>query len=1072
MSILGNMAALSGLSFWARAKARKTARAVDVARVIEEQRSRFNPLRDFTPDRLVRAIDAWRVGTLCDLARILEELEQRDDMVLACSRKMKSAVARCRHSVQIVEGQEDNPEAVSHRKVLERFWASVRVTSAFARNERGGFRLLVKQMMDAVHAKYAVHEIVWEPHRDGTLSARFQFVPLWMFENHTGELRYLPNYGAYDGVPMEPGEWLVTTGDGVGVAAAVAAMSKRLSMNDWLLFSEKCGTPGLHAKTAAAEGDESWQSLVDALRNFGRDWSVVTDAETEIKTVSLAQGGTTPYPELVRFMNKAISVLYRGADLSTLSGEGGDANGASLQGAESDILEQDSCEMLSETLQEQVDRFVIEWHFGKGTTPLAYIQIEPNAKNDSKLDMEIDNHLMDAGVSLSKNEMLERYGRTEYKADDATDAPLKRETPGAGGFGGGGFGDDEGADGGGWGRYANAADGRGASAPAVGTAERIAAWRGMRADLSDALAACEDALRAKDGAGFVRALRRLPKTADGTRLARELTARMKDAMRLHNAAGGGFEEREHPRGEGGRFISKEGEGRVAKTYAYLRENGAYKLDRNGNHVYAKDAIDEKFTFGKKFGERKARPCAAWDANKAAVPFSGKRLFSEMTPDEIYERGEATGAGDDGKGGKSPRYRWTRGGRPVPADEALRLEEACAKRISGQLLNPKASGVRVRADYANGENQIAQFTGGTGRDKTLYDPQTETARQKAKFDQVEDVCAKYDRLFNGIADDCRAGREEAEVAYFLTRTKCRIGGKRGRGNDNFGALDLTADNIKVRGDVIRLSFDAKNAHWEQTVTDGQLAGILRRHIAKAEGGRVFGVREQKVNEYLTALGAEAGVKANADGKGFTAHNIRHAGATRLADRLVREIRIDPRKDEAGYLKRLERVVEECGRHICDSPKVAFEKYIAPQTLFQDAPWLLEKRWAVANEMGLLLPDAAFWYNSDMKTDGLHNEADDRSRRDDATGDDAPFISDERVDEGWTVTPIGHKPGEPIPADFDPYEDDDDDDDDPPFYTEEDYRNMPVLRRILQDLGGEDPLAGEEENGEGGGDADKE
>ena len=108
---------------------------------------------------------------------------------------------------------------------------------------------------------------------------------------------------------------------------------------------------------------------------------------------------------------------------------------------------------------------------------------------------------------------------------------------------------------------------------------------------------------------------------------------------------------------------------------------------------------------------------------------------------------------------------------------------------------------------------------------------------------------------------------------------------------------------------------------------------------------------------------------------------------------------------------------------------------------------------------------------MKTDGLHNEADDESRRDDATGDDTPFISDERVDEGWTVTPIGHKPGEPIPADFDPYEDDDDDDD-PPFYTEEDYRNMPVLRRILQDLGGEDPLAGEEEDGEGGGDADKE
>lgn len=56
-----------------------------------------------------------------------------------------------------------------------------------------------------------------------TASARGGLFPnLDAIENHTGELRDLPTYGAYDGVPMEPGEWPVTTGDGVGVAAALA----------------------------------------------------------------------------------------------------------------------------------------------------------------------------------------------------------------------------------------------------------------------------------------------------------------------------------------------------------------------------------------------------------------------------------------------------------------------------------------------------------------------------------------------------------------------------------------------------------------------------------------------------------------------------------------------------------------------------------------------------------------------------------------------------------------------------------------------------------------------------------
>lgn len=934
-NLLARLVGLGGASFWHRFRDAKTSRSVDVARTITEQRSRYNPLRNFTPDKLVRAIDNWRIGTLGELARILEELEQRDDMIIACANKMKASVARCKHSVQIVEGQEDNPEAQKHKKTLEDFWASIKATSAFARNERGGFRLLVKQMMDAQHAKFAVHEIIWEPHRDGSLSARFQFVPLWMFENHTGELRFLDYYGAYDGKPMAPGEWLVTVGEGVGIAAAVAAMSKRLAMNDWLLFSEKCGTPGLHAKTEAPEGSESWEKLVEALRNFGRDWSILTDTTTDINTVSLTQSGQTPYPEFVRAMNRAISVLYRGADLSTLSGEGGDRTGASLQGEESDILEQDACEMLSETLQEQVDKFVIEYTYGHGVKPLAYIQIEPNAKQDAKLDMDIDNHLMDSGINLSKNDMLRRYGRTEYKPEDTTDAPLKRTPPPQGG--GQPPKGEENASPFGLRALANEADDGGA---------KIQAWQGLKADLGEALAACEAAIKSKDKDGFIAALRRLPKSTDGQRLSAALAQRMKVVLRLANAADD-FDEGEHPRGPDGRFIKGEGVGRDAETYAYQREGRTFKLDRRGNHVYEDDPTKGKFSFSRMRAKlRKDKPTPNLDRYRA-IPDSGKRLFSQMDEGDYYRRGNRIG---DGKNGTA-MYEWTIGGRPVPAAQAPQLE-AAFKEAGCVVFDPTAKTALVRRDFATGRGQLYAYTAKDGRVQVRQDRQTEAEAQDAKFHSVDSIVERYDKLFGHIEKDAKAGSAEANVAYFLTRSKCRIGGA--AKNDNLGALDLTSDNIRVDGDTVTLDFDAKNAHWKQTIRDKALAEWMGGRLAATPKGQpVLGslTTPARVNQYLTRIGQREGVVPDGKGKGFTAHNIRHLGATRLASELVDKITIDPDKDRDGYLSELAKVVVRCGHHICDTPEVARARYISPTTLFKNAPALLEEyRRAYANEDG--------------------------------------------------------------------------------------------------------------------------
>lgn len=415
-----------------RAGTAKRGPQTDASRVIAENLMRFNPLQGITPSRFVRALQEYEAGRVADMCRIIEAYEIRDDAFRTNSRKAYASVARCQHAVNIIDGFEADPAAQAHKDVLERFWSTVKVTSAFNRNETGGLRLLKRQMARAICFGHNVHEIVWEPSADGALRARFTSLPPWMFETTTGETRWLPQPSALDGTEMEPGGWLVTTGDGIGIAAAICAMSKRLSINDWLAFCERCGQPGIHAMTDATFDSPEWKNIVSTVGSFGRNWAAVTGKGTEMKPLAL-NVTAAPWPALVDLCNRAIAALWRGSDLATVSSIS-DNPGVTAQKDEKNILEEDFCEAVTETLHEQVSRHVIAWHFGDGTEPLARLEVQPTTRPNTDADIKIDEHLAKHGVPLSGQDALARYGRARFDPADTDDFPLKAplSTPSAG----------------------------------------------------------------------------------------------------------------------------------------------------------------------------------------------------------------------------------------------------------------------------------------------------------------------------------------------------------------------------------------------------------------------------------------------------------------------------------------------------------------------------------------------------------------------------------------------------------------------------------------------------------------
>jgi phage gp29-like protein len=403
------------------------------ARVTLSVRMRYNPITGLNPERLVSYLDQWRIGFFRQAGMLWDQMERRDYMLQTVAPKRKKAVARNGFEIvtvaEIPAGLE--PLAVAQQKFLKYFYDHITVTTALEPDEQGGFALLVRQMMDAIGKRYAVHEIVWQPDASGNLTAKFIFCPIWWFEGTRGKLRFLESEFQVYGKDMEPGEWLVTVHDGLMEASSLVFLLKHLPLKSWSALCDKFGQPGILGKSDAPRGSKEWNDFLEAVRSFSEDWSAVTTRSNQISLVEAraSASGENMFATLVERMDKAITTLWRGADLGTSSKT--NSTGASLQADETNILETDDARIADETLTAQVSRYALAWKFGQDAPQLAYLKIRvPEAKNVD-LDLKTDLFLLQAGAPLGVKNALERYNRQSPEPGEPILTPPVNTTPNA-----------------------------------------------------------------------------------------------------------------------------------------------------------------------------------------------------------------------------------------------------------------------------------------------------------------------------------------------------------------------------------------------------------------------------------------------------------------------------------------------------------------------------------------------------------------------------------------------------------------------------------------------------------------
>ncbi|MES2597191.1 MAG: DUF935 family protein [Verrucomicrobiota bacterium] len=383
------------------------------------RQTRGNLLGTLTASGLTGMRNSFDAGYLRTFALLGDEIYDTDDTAGTVIEKRCGRVARRKWDIIIGEDVPDylRAQAEAHQEALKFFYSNLRVRNAVELNETGSMQLLMRQMMRAVFQKYYAHEIAWKPSAQG-LTAELWSVPLACMESTQGELRFAGLSGSSTGIKLDPQNWLFAVHHRC-IMKCLAALNyvKRLAFTDWVNFSEKFGTPGLHLETTATPGSPEWNNAVEGLAAFARNWAMVSSPGQKVNLIEVSSSGEGPFAPLVDLCNRAMARVALGSDLATMSRENG--AGASLQGDETDELIADDCGWLDGLLNEQISRRVVENRFGPGTLPLAYLKITPPTKEDTKLEMDVDKHVQSFNVNLSPKDIAERYNRTHVEPEAA-----------------------------------------------------------------------------------------------------------------------------------------------------------------------------------------------------------------------------------------------------------------------------------------------------------------------------------------------------------------------------------------------------------------------------------------------------------------------------------------------------------------------------------------------------------------------------------------------------------------------------------------------------------------------------
>lgn len=326
--------------------------------------------------------------------------------------------------------------------------------------ERPGFRLVLRDMLDALGKGISWTEIVWDVSEGQFMPAKLAWRdPRWFRFDQTDLTTGLLIDEA--GIPqlLKPYKWIVhrpkllsgiPIRNGLTRAAAFGWMFKNFALKDWLIFLEVYGHPlrlGRYPQNATAAEK---RVLLRAVAELGSDAAAIVPESMKIEFVegggSSAGSGGSVFKEMAVYFDEQASKLVLGQTGTTDAVAGGSRGLGAVQNTVREDIERDDALQSSDVLRIDLVKPAVDLNFGPQK---AYpnVRIGRPEQKDVSLIVSSVKELVPLGLRVSQKQMYDVVGIEEPKdGEPLLVAPSKPAANAGGTPAPGARADDPGAD--------------------------------------------------------------------------------------------------------------------------------------------------------------------------------------------------------------------------------------------------------------------------------------------------------------------------------------------------------------------------------------------------------------------------------------------------------------------------------------------------------------------------------------------------------------------------------------------------------------------------------------------------
>jgi phage gp29-like protein len=293
------------------------------------------------------------------------------------------------------------------------------------------FDRVTEKMLFGIHYGYAVAEIIWkiEGGLVGIDSIRVRDRLRFRFDRE-GRLRLLTTAHPEGELMPDAKFWTYNCGadnddefygEGLGYALYWPVWFKREGLRSWLQGLDKTARPTAVGKFPNGATPEDVEKLLETLRAYASDTGIALPEAMSMELLEAKRTGTADYNTLYGRMDAAIAKIVLSQTMTTDSSASGlGSNQADVHAdVKLDVVKADA-DLLSESFNETVARWITEWNFPGAATPVFGRQVEEPEDLDAA--SERDERLYGMGFRPTPDRISEIYGEG-YEQFERSAAP-------------------------------------------------------------------------------------------------------------------------------------------------------------------------------------------------------------------------------------------------------------------------------------------------------------------------------------------------------------------------------------------------------------------------------------------------------------------------------------------------------------------------------------------------------------------------------------------------------------------------------------------------------------------------